>query len=109
MEFHERIVAAVERCVPVTKVMSCDEFACRLIGSECEPGRAVEIAKAVKHAIRGVGETLRCSVGLGPNRPIAKMSADMQKPDGLTLPRFVPSDLNIVLTRLCGPPELEDF
>ena len=44
---------------------------------------ASEIAYAIKHAIRELGKSLRCSVGLGPNRLLAKIAADMQKPDGL--------------------------
>src|SRR4051812_6132249 len=34
VEVHHEIVRAVGRCVPVTKVMSVDEMACRLIGEE---------------------------------------------------------------------------
>lgn len=29
VEYHHRIAAAIERCVPIQQVMSCDEFACR--------------------------------------------------------------------------------
>ncbi len=85
IEFHDQIKAAIERCVPIQKVMSCDEFACRLIGRECDPLRATEIAYAIKREIRSVGSTLRCSIGLGPNRFLAKVAADVLKPDGLML------------------------
>lgn len=33
-EYHERILAAVDTCLPVAKVMSIDEMACRLMGRE---------------------------------------------------------------------------
>jgi DNA polymerase IV len=85
VEYHDRIKAAIERCVPIQQVMSCDEFACNLIGRECDPVRATEIANAIKREIRTVGATLRCSIGLGPNRFLAKVAADAVKPDGLTL------------------------
>jgi DNA polymerase-4 len=85
IEYHERIKAAIERCVPIQQVMSCDEFACQLMGRERDPVRATEIAYAIKAEIRRVGETLRCSIGLGPNRLLAKMAGDVQKPDGLML------------------------
>jgi DNA polymerase IV len=85
IEYHDRIKAAIERCVPIQQVMSCDEFACQLMGRERDPVRATEIAYAIKAEIRSVGETLRCSVGLGPNRLLAKMAGDVQKPDGLML------------------------
>jgi DNA polymerase-4 len=83
IEYHDKIRAAIERCVPIQQVMSCDEFACRLIGRERDLLRATEIAYAIKREIRSVGSTLRCSIGLGPNRLLAKIAADVLKPDGL--------------------------
>ena len=83
VEMHHRILEAIERCLPVEAVLSCDEFVCLLSGSQCGPLRAVELALEVKQAIREVGATLRCSIGLGPNRLLAKIAAEMQKPDGL--------------------------
>jgi DNA polymerase IV (DinB-like DNA polymerase) len=47
-----------------------------------ELGKAVAIN--VKNRIKEE-EKLTCSVGLGPNKLIAKMAADYQKPDGLTV------------------------
>jgi DNA polymerase IV len=85
VRYHHRIVEAVESCVHVSSVHSIDEMACRLLSNECEPGRAVEIAGAIKAAIRGVGDTLGCSIGIASNRILAKVAADMQKPDGLTV------------------------
>jgi DNA polymerase-4 len=63
--------------------MSIDEMACRLIGREQPLDAARAIGLKVKSAIRGVGSTLRCSIGLAPNRYLAKIASDMQKPDGL--------------------------
>jgi DNA polymerase-4 len=85
---HRRILEAIETCLHVDAVHSIDEFACRLIGDEQQPERAVAIARQIKQAIvRDVGERLRCSIGLGPNVVLAKVAADMQKPDGLTVIR----------------------
>ena len=84
VEYHHRIIAAVERCVPVSAVMSIDEMACSLIGREQGLLRALELAQEVKQSIRThAGATLRCSVGLAPNRYLAKIASDMEKPDGL--------------------------
>jgi DNA polymerase-4 len=83
VEFHHRIVAAIERCVPIQQVMSCDEYACQLIGRERDLLRAIEISYAIKQEMRKVGATLRCSIGLAPNRLLAKIAGEMQKPDGL--------------------------
>ncbi len=83
VDYHNRIVEAVERCVPVAAVMSIDEMASSLIGREQPLFAALDLAHRVKAAIRGVGSTLRCSVGLAPNRYLAKIASDMDKPDGL--------------------------
>ena len=85
VEYHHRIAAAIERCVPIQQVMSCDEFACQLIGRERTLLRATGIAYAIKQELRKVGITLRCSIGLAPNRILAKIAGDMQKPDGLMI------------------------
>ena len=84
VEYHHRIVEAVESCIPVTSVMSIDEMACRLLGREQVLLTALELACEVKAAIRRkAGATLSCSVGLAPNRYLAKIASDMEKPDGL--------------------------
>jgi DNA polymerase-4 len=83
-EFSHKIAAAVERCCPVAHTPSIDEMVCELMGREREPPRARQIAFAIKQAIKDdVGETLRCSIGMAPNRYLAKIASDMQKPDGL--------------------------
>ncbi|GAA3749142.1 DNA polymerase Y family protein [Terriglobus aquaticus] len=95
-EFSHKIHAAVERCCPVAHVPSIDEVTCQLIGREQEPPRARQIALSIKQAIRDdVGETLRCSIGMAPNRYLAKIASDMQKPDGLVglLPSQLPRSL----------------
>src|ERR1700744_3556707 len=63
VEYHHKVVEAVESCVPVTSVMSIDEMACRLIGQEQPMLAALELGRQVKSAIRSkAGSTLRCSV-----------------------------------------------
>jgi DNA polymerase-4 len=83
-EYHHRIIKAVESCIPVTAVLSVDEMACRLMGRERPLLAAMDLARRTKEAIRKqVGSSLRCSVGLAPNRYLAKVATDMEKPDGL--------------------------
>ena len=99
-----KIAAAVERCCPVAHTPSIDEMVCQLIGREGEPPRARAIALAIKQAIRDdVGETLRCSIGMAPNRYLAKIASDMQKPDGLI--GLLPSQLPRAIAHL----ELRDL
>ena len=84
VDYHHRIVQAVESCLPVTAVLSIDEMACRLIGRERPLLAAMDLAHRAKEAVRTqVGSSLRCSVGLAPNRYLAKIASDMEKPDGL--------------------------
>ena len=99
VEYHHAIVAAVESCIPVTAIHSIDEMACRLTGPQRELDCATELARRIKTTIRrNVGEALTCSIGLAPNRLLAKVACDMQKPDGLTAIRSV--DLPSILYSL---------
>jgi DNA polymerase-4 len=84
VEYHHRIVEAVESCLPVTAVLSIDEMACRLMGRERPLLAALELGRKVKARIQEqVGPMLRSSVGLATNRYLAKIASDMEKPDGL--------------------------
>lgn len=83
---HNRIVAAVGSVVPIESVMSIDEMSCRLVGDERKPEAAAGMSRRIKRAIRELaGDYMSCSVGAGPNVMLAKVAADMQKPDGLTI------------------------
>jgi DNA polymerase-4 len=86
VEYHHRVVEAVEKTIHVKSVNSIDEMACELTGSDRQREKAIEIAHAVKAAIKAnVGDTMTCSVGIGPNDYLAKTASDMQKPDGLVV------------------------
>lgn len=86
VEYHDRVLAVVDQFLPVAKVMSIDELACELIGDEQREENATSIARSIKEAIKDqISPVLTCSVGLAPNRYLAKVAGDMQKPDGLTL------------------------
>jgi DNA polymerase-4 len=84
VDYHHRIVEAVESCLPVTAVLSIDEMACRLMGRERPLLAAMELGRQVKRRIlERVGPMMRSSVGLATNRYLAKVASDMEKPDGL--------------------------
>ncbi len=86
VEFHEAIVAEVWRHIPVTKICSIDEVACRLLDNENSVEGATALARRIKAGIRAeVGECLTSSVGIAPNRLLAKLASDLQKPDGLVV------------------------
>lgn len=86
MDFHHRIIDAIETCVPIEKVASVDEFCCSLTGSQKIPENALALARKVKNAIASqVGPYLKSSIGISTNSFLAKVGSDYQKPDGLTL------------------------
>jgi DNA polymerase-4 len=99
VDYHNRIKKAVEeQCLHISKIVSVDEMECRLQGRDRQLSNAQALARQVKQAIRSVGETLRCSVGLAPNRFLAKIASNLKKPDGLVT--ITPSQLPRVLFSL---------
>lgn len=85
LDFHHRILKEVDRHIPVSKVCSIDEVACELMDNESSETQAGRIAEKVKRGIaENVGAFIRCSIGIAPNRYLAKVATDMKKPDGLT-------------------------
>ncbi len=103
-EYSHRIAEAVDRCCPVAHTPSIDEMVCQLIGREQKPPNARRIALEIKQAIKDdVGSTLNCSIGMAPNRYLAKIASDMQKPDGLI--GLLPSQLPRAIAHL----ELRDL
>ena len=86
VDYHDRIVAEIERHIPVTKVCSIDEVACRLLDNENDEASVRALSARIKAGIRAnVGEWLGCSIGIAPNRLLAKLASDMMKPDGLII------------------------
>ena len=86
IQYHDQLVKAVESCVHVDQVMSIDEMVCSLMGKQKIRENAIELALQIKKTIaEKVGEYLKCSIGIAPNRFLAKTATDMQKPDGLVV------------------------
>ena len=77
----EEVKAILSNFSPIMEDVGIDE-AFLDISSIDRPSE--EIAKEIKERIRE--ETgLTCSIGIAPNKLLAKMASDMQKPDGLTI------------------------
>jgi DNA polymerase-4 len=106
VDYHHRLVEAVESCAHVEKVLSIDEMYCELHGREQHSGLAVALARQIKSAIAArVGAELRCSIGIAPNVFLAKTATELQKPDGLTVieKKDLPDCLfGLKLRDLCG-------
>ena len=92
VEYHHRILDEIDHHIPVTAVCSIDEVACRLMDNETSVERSTEIGRSIKRGLaKNVGEYVKCSIGIAPNRYLAKIATDMQKPDGMTV--LQPHDL----------------
>jgi DNA polymerase IV len=103
-KYSHAISEAVDLACPVSHNPSIDEMVCQLMGREQEPPRARQIALNIKESIyKNVGVALRCSIGMAPNRYLAKIASDMQKPDGLI--GLLPSQLPRAIAHL----ELRDL
>ena len=79
-----RIMAVLATISPVVEKVSIDEAYVDISGLERLVGPPAVIGRQTKAKIReAVG--LTASVGIGPNRLIAKLASDADKPDGLTV------------------------
>lgn len=85
LHFHQRILVEVEKHLPIQQICSIDEMACELMDNENSIEKATQIAHRIKGGLKAhVGSFIKCSIGIAPNRYLAKLATDMQKPDGLT-------------------------
>src|ERR1700682_4651332 len=74
VRYHHAIVDTVSSLIPIESVLSIDEMICKLTGTQQDVPNAVLLAKSIKKALLDrVGECLRCSIGLGPNRYLSKV------------------------------------
>lgn len=86
VRYHHRIAQALDMHLPIEAACSIDELACRLTGTQTHAGKARAIAQAIKAQIAAdVGPCVRASIGIAPNRFLAKVATNMQKRDGLVL------------------------
>ena len=87
IELHHLLMAAIQDCIPHGKAASIDEVPCYLIGRERERENAETIARKIKQRLieLGFSPSINCSVGIAPNRFLAKTASDMDKPNGLTV------------------------
>lgn len=81
----EEVMGIVRRFVPIVEQASIDEAYGDLSFSGSYES-AESLCRRIKEAIRAE-EQLTASVGIGPNKLIAKIASGMHKPDGLTVVR----------------------
>lgn len=84
VEISAKIHSIFERFTPIVESVSLDEAFLDVTGSIDLFGSAEKIAIAIKNDIKK--ETgLTASVGVAPNKLLAKIAADLKKPDGLVI------------------------
>ena len=88
MQRYQEVSAAVfgvfREVTPLVQGLSLDEAFLDVTASQHLPGGAVEIARDIKRRI-AARTGLTASVGVAPNKLVAKIASDLMKPDGLTV------------------------
>src|SRR5437879_12586720 len=85
-ETSDRVMSLLRKFADRFEQTSIDEVYLD-VGDRCATfDEAIELARKVKTELKSA-EGLTVSVGIAPNKSIAKMASDMNKPDGLTTVR----------------------
>jgi DNA polymerase IV len=79
-----QIRSVFERFTPLVEPLSLDEAFLDVAGSQALFGPAAQIGRRIKECIREEAR-LVASVGVAPNKFIAKIASDIEKPDGLVV------------------------
>ncbi len=78
----KEVFTIFERFTPMIQPLSIDEAFLDVTGTQSLFGSPIEIAKQIRAAVH-TEVKLTCSVGVAPNKFLAKLASDMNKPDGL--------------------------
>ena len=97
-EVSDRIFEIFEHYTPYVEGVSVDEAFLDITGTIHLYGSATALGEALRHEIN---ETcgVTCSVGIAPNRLLAKIGSEAHKPNGLTLMPFEPKAIAAFLDR----------
>jgi len=83
-EVSHEVFAIFHEYTPIVEGLSLDEAFLDVTASLALKGDAITIARGIKDRIRAVTQ-LGASVGVAPNKLVAKIASDLEKPDGLTV------------------------
>ena len=83
-EVSRTVFGVFREVTPLVQGLSLDEAFLDVTASQHLPGGAVGIARGIKHLITE-RTGLTASVGVAPNKLVAKIASDLMKPDGLTV------------------------
>jgi len=96
-EVSAQVFAVFREFTPLVQGLSLDEAYLDVTASQGMLGDAVTIARRIKALIRE-RTGLSASVGVAPNKLVAKIASELEKPDGLTV--ITPERINAVLDPL---------
>lgn len=82
----DQVFEIMRQFTPLVQGLSIDEAFLDVTGSQRLFGDAVVIAGMLRERVREA-TGLTCSVGVAPNKFLAKLASDLNKPDGLTVIR----------------------
>ena len=83
-EVSRRVMEVLDLVSPLVEQISIDEAYVDITGTESLHGSSRTLARSIKQAIYEK-TSLTCSIGIAPNKFLAKIASDMNKPDGLTI------------------------
>ena len=83
-DLSRQIMAILKNLSPLVEPVSIDEAYVDITGCERLHGDLLSIASNLKQEIRNTVH-LNCSIGVAPNKFMAKIASDMDKPDGLKI------------------------
>ncbi len=82
-----KLMAVLDRYSPQVEPLSLDEAFLDMTGTEKLFGPPRDAAQRIKDDIAEATDGLTSSVGIAPNKFLAKLASDLDKPDGITLIR----------------------
>ncbi|MFA5203402.1 MAG: DNA polymerase IV [Lentisphaeria bacterium] len=92
-EVSDRVMTILEEFTPLVEPVSIDEAFLDVTGVLRRWPDARALAAELKRRIRAGTGGLTASVGVAPNKFLAKLASDLEKPDGLTVTPFDPEGI----------------
>jgi DNA polymerase-4 len=83
-EVSQKVMALLRDFSPLVEPVSIDEAYMDITGCQRLFGEPQETAWEIKRQIKETVQ-LTCSIGVAPNKFLAKIASDLEKPDGLTM------------------------
>jgi DNA polymerase IV len=84
VKLHHKIYQCIENCVHIDQACSIDEVVCTLLGQERK--NLEELTHRIRKILNEtIGTYITCSMGFAPNRLLAKIASDFEKPEGTVI------------------------